>query len=64
MGVKKEIRLVTCMECEHADLLQYYKNPVIASCRARDGLREVAAARRCCDRWKRRERAPEIKMME
>lgn len=48
--VKTEVKLVTCLTCIHADLMQWDKDPIIAACKA-SNEREVAAVKKNCLRY-------------
>ena len=50
---------VTCMTCKWATLMQWFENPVVAQCTAK-GDRQVAASRRICKEYKKRQDAPQI----
>lgn len=60
MGKKKEKKLVTCSDCAHSTLMQWFSNPVIAYCNTRNE-KEVAQARRLCQSYEQTKRPKTIK---
>lgn len=58
--MRKTHTLIKCIECEHAALMQRDRNPIIAACGIRGGVRYVAEFRRVCADFKQREKAADI----
>lgn len=50
MKKKKSNEPVCCYDCKHAELMQWFRNPIIAGCKVR-GEREVAQTKRKCERF-------------
>ncbi len=42
---------VTCMQCQHATLMQWFENPIVAQC-AKKGDRQVAQSNRICKEFR------------
>ena len=69
---KKNTKVVCCMDCLWANLIQYGNNPVIAECLKKPNpynerfpyQREVASARRVCPAWKHDDRQKSVEKRE